>query len=144
MLWDLFQDMRELQSEIDRLIDLPLNLPRLYYAENKFKYPPLNLREDNNNLYLDVSLPGVDKDNIRINIKNQILSISGQKSSPAKVEPKNYHRRERIIGNFIRAVELPMEVEVNKVSADYENGILSITLPKTEGAKPKIIEVKVK
>lgn len=144
MLWDLFQDLRDLQGEIDRLFVQPSIYPGLYYTTNRSKNPPMNLREDLDNLYLDVIIPGVEKDNIHININDHILTLSGQKPLPANATPKDYHRRERMSGNFLRAVELPMDIDVNKVVADYENGILTIKLPKAESAKPKIIEVKVK
>ncbi|MBN2374508.1 Hsp20/alpha crystallin family protein [bacterium] len=144
MLWDLLHDMRELQNEIDGLFEWPSMLPRLYYTTARSKYPAMNLRETEDNLFLDVNIPGLEMDKVQINIKDHILSINGQKPSPAGIEAKNYHRRERTTGSFIRAVELPMDVEIEKVTATYENGILTITLPKAESAKPKLIEVKVK
>lgn len=145
MLWDLFHDMRELQSEIDNLFEGPAVFPRLYYANPKrSQYPPMNLREDQDSLFLDVRLSGVDMENIQISIENSTLSIRGRKPAPEGIDPKDYHRRERTLGNFIRAVELPIEVDVDKVKADYEDGILTVTMPKAEAAKPKRIEVKVK
>lgn len=145
MLWDLYQDMKQIQEEIDGLFKWPAAFPRMYYtASTQSKYPPMNLREDSNNLFLDVKIPGLDIDNININIKDNTLSIRGEKPSPEAVNPKDYHRRERVAGNFIRAVELPMHVDADKVKADYENGIMTITLPKAESAKPKRIDVKVK
>lgn len=145
MLWDLYQDMRQLQKEIDSLFEYRSMLPRLYHiTAAQSKYPPINLREDTNNMFLDIRLPGLDIDKIKINIKARTLGISGQKPSPDGIDQKDYHRRERITGNFIRAVDLPMDVDVAKVKADYENGIVTISLPKTESAKPKKIEVKIK
>jgi len=145
MLWDLYQDMKQIQEEIDGLFEWPAILPRMYYTTSaQSKYPPMNLREDGNNLFLDVKIPGLDIDKIKISIKDNTLSISGEKPSPEAVSPEDYHRRERATGNFIRAVELPMHVEADKVRADYENGIMTITLPKAESAKPKKIEVNVK
>ena len=145
MLWDLFQDMRDLQNEIDRLFEWPGMLPRIYSTTtSRYNYPPMNLREDENNLFLDVRIPGLDKGDFEINIKDNTLSISGKKPAPENIEVKDYHRKERVTGNFIRAVALPVEVDSEKVQANYENGILSITLPKAASAKPKRINVKVK
>lgn len=145
MLWDLFQDMRDLQGEIDRLFEWPAVLPLIYSTKtSRFNYPHVNLREDEANLFLDVRIPGLERDDFQINIKDNTLSIKGKKPAPENVAVKNYHRKERVTGNFIRAVALPVEVDSEKVQANYENGILSITLPKAESAKPKKINVKVK
>lgn len=145
MLWDLFHDMRDLQKEIDSLFEWPTVLPRFYSTTTtRSNYPPINLREDQDNLFLDVRIPGLDKEDFQINIKDNTLSISGKKPTPVNIEVKDYHRKERVTGNFIRAVALPVEVESDKVKASYEKGILSITLPKAESAKPKRISVTVK
>jgi HSP20 family protein len=145
MLWDLFHDIRDLQNEIDRLFEWPTALPRVYYTTSTHSnYPPMNLREDEENLFLDVRIPGLDKDDFQINIKNNTLSISGKKPTPENIEAKNYHRKERITGTFIRAVALPVEVDSEKIEANYEKGILSITLPKAASARPKKISVTVK
>ncbi|MGA1864145.1 MAG: Hsp20/alpha crystallin family protein [bacterium] len=145
MLWDLFHDIRDLQNEIDRLFEWPAALPRVYYTTSTHSnYPPMNLREDEENLYLDTRIPGLEKDDFQINIKNNTLSISGKKPAPENIEAKDYHRKERVTGTFIRAVALPVEVNPEKIQADYERGILSITLPKAESAKPKQISITVK
>jgi len=145
MLWDLFQDMRDLQNEIDHLFEWPAVLSLIYSKKAaSYNYPQINLREDENNLMLDVRIPGLDKEDFQIDIKDNTLSIKGKRPAPENIEVKNYHRKERITGNFIRAVALPVEVDSEKVQANYENGILSITLPKAEAAKPKRINVKVK
>lgn len=145
MLWDLFNDMRELQNEIDTLFEWPAVLPRFYSATTKHSnYPPMNLREDEDHLFLDVRIPGLDKDDFQINIKDNTLSISGKKPAPANIKVKDYHRKERVTGTLIRAVALPVEVDSERIEADYENGILCIKLPKAESAKPKQISVTIK
>jgi HSP20 family protein len=113
--------MRELQNEIDRLFEWPAALPRFYSAiATHSNYPPMNLREDEESLFLDVRIPGLNKEDFRINIKDNTLSVSGKKPAPANIEVKDYHRKERVTGTFIRAVALPVEVDSDKIEADYE------------------------
>jgi HSP20 family protein len=97
--------------------------------------PRVNVTEDNENLFVHAEIPGVDKNDIKINITGDLLTISGEKKSEQKDEKKNYYRVERSYGTFSRSFTLPAEVVVDKISADYKDGVLNITLPKTEQAK---------
>jgi HSP20 family protein len=105
--------------------------------------PRVDVTEDKENLYVKAEIPGVEKNEIRINIVGDVLTISGEKKSEQKDESKNYYRVERNYGAFSRSFTLPAEVVVDKIAADYKDGILNITLPKTEEAKvvEKQIEV---
>ncbi|MCC6866812.1 MAG: Hsp20/alpha crystallin family protein [Ignavibacteria bacterium] len=106
--------------------------------------PRVDVTEDNENLYVHVEVPGVDKNDIKINLVGDVLTISGEKKSEQKDEKKNYYRIERNFGAFSRSFTLPAEVKIDKISAAYNNGVLNITLPKTEEAKivEKQIEIK--
>jgi HSP20 family protein len=106
--------------------------------------PRVDVTEDKENLYVKAEIPGVEKNEIKINIVGDILTISGEKKSEQKDESKNYYRVERNYGAFSRSFTLPAEVVVDKIAADYKEGVLNITLPKTEEAKvvEKQIEVK--
>lgn len=106
--------------------------------------PRVNVTEDNENLYVHAEIPGVDKNDIKINIVGDVLTISGEKKSEQKDEKKNYYRIERNYGGFSRSFTLPAEVVTDKIAAEYKDGVLNITLPKTEQAKvvEKQIEVK--
>lgn len=106
--------------------------------------PRVNVTEDNENIFVHAEIPGVDKNDIKINLVGDVLTISGEKKSEQKDENKNYYRIERNYGSFSRSFTLPSEVVVEKISADYKDGVLNITLPKTEQAKAveKQIEVK--
>ncbi|MBZ0202655.1 MAG: Hsp20/alpha crystallin family protein [Ignavibacteria bacterium] len=106
--------------------------------------PRVDVTEDNDNLFVHAEVPGVDKNDIKINIVGDVLTISGEKKSEQKDENKNYYRIERNYGSFSRSFTLPSEVIVDKISADYNSGVLNITLPKTEAAKivEKQIEIK--
>ncbi len=106
--------------------------------------PRVDVTEDNENLYVHAEVPGVDKNDIKINLVGDVLTISGEKRSEGKDEKKNYYRTERNYGSFTRSFTLPSEVVVDKISAEYKEGVLNITLPKTEEAKivEKQIEIK--
>lgn len=106
--------------------------------------PRVDVTEDKNNLYVHAEIPGVDKKDIKINVVGDELTISGEKKSEEKDENKNYFRIERSGGSFSRSFTLPAEVVIDKIEAEYKDGVLNITLPKTEEAKvvEKQIEVK--
>lgn len=106
--------------------------------------PRVDVTEDNENLYVHAEVPGVDKNDIKINLVGDVLTISGEKKSEQKDEKKNYYRIERNYGAFSRSFTLPAEIKIENISASYDNGVLNITLPKTEEAKivEKQIEIK--
>jgi HSP20 family protein len=105
-------------------------------------FPPLDVWEDDVNLYVEAELPGYSLNELEIYVtgENQ-LSIKGERKAP---EPGNgtWHRQERGYGAFNRLMEMPSAVDSDKVSADFKNGVLTITLPKKEGARPRRIDVK--
>ncbi len=88
-------------------------------------------------------LPGMDKDNIEVNLTDHTLTIKGEKKKEEEIKEKDYYRAERSYGSFFRTVELPKEVHSDKVKAHFKNGILEVRLPKTEEAKAKEVKVKV-
>ena len=105
--------------------------------------PPMDVMEDKNNFVVRLELPGLKKEDIDISIHEGVLSISGErKREPAK-EGSELFRTERYFGRFNRSVTLPKPVHVDQVNASYKEGILVVTLPKTEEAKPRQIEVSV-
>lgn len=113
------------------------------FGNNAFT-PRVDVTEDNENLYVHAEVPGVDKNDIKINLVGDVLTISGEKKSEQKDEKKNYYRIERNYGAFSRSFTLPAEVIYDKISAEYKEGVLNITLPKTEEAKivEKQIDIK--
>jgi HSP20 family protein len=95
-------------------------------------------------VYVEALAPGVDPASLSLSVLRNVLTISGEKRRvPGDIKPEAFHRSERATGKFIRNIELPVEVDENKVKADYENGLLMVTLPKAEQAKPKQISVQV-
>jgi HSP20 family protein len=104
--------------------------------------PGIDLYEDKDNLYLKAELPGMKREEIEVSLHEGMLSISGERKSESKEQGAEVHRAERFFGRFQRTVTLPASVSPDKVKAQYKDGILTITLPKTEEAKPKQIDVR--
>ncbi len=107
-------------------------------------YPLTNLSEDADNVLVEALAPGLDPDSIEVTVIRDQLRIAGEKAAiNPDIKPEAYHRSERGAGRFTRVIPLPAEVDGDKVTAEYKNGLLLLTLPKRAEAKPKQIEVKV-
>lgn len=105
--------------------------------------PAVDIAETDNELVLKADVPGVKLEAINIEVENGTLSLSGNRSYSTEENKGGYHRQERFYGSFHRAFVLPETVDLDKVAAGYENGVLTITLPKKEIAKPRSIKVEV-
>jgi HSP20 family protein len=107
-------------------------------------YPLLNLHEDGDTLYVEALAPGLEPASLELTVVDRTLTISGEKRRhPEDIKPEAFHRSEREAGRFRRTIEIPVEVDSTKVKADYSCGLLLVTLPKSERAKPKQIPVQV-
>lgn len=106
--------------------------------------PAVDITEQENEYLVKVELPGVNKDGVKIMLESNILTIRGEKKQDQDTKSDGYHRVERSYGSFERSFRLPSTVRADKIDAVYKDGILTVTLPKAEEAKPKQIEVKVK
>ena len=141
--WSGFGRLTDLRDDIDRLFESPL--AELARASNLLSgwTPALDLYEDKDNLYVKMELPGMKREEIDVSLHESSLSVSGERKSEQKHEDAEVYRAERFFGRFQRTVTLPTPVAADKVKAHYQDGILTITLPKTEEAKPKHIDVNV-
>lgn len=106
--------------------------------------PAIDVFEDKDNVYIETPLPGVDPDKVSISIENDVLTIEGKSERKSEVEDKRFYRKEVSYGSFHRAVALPSAVKGDGAKATYQNGVLKITVPKEERAKPKTVKVEVK
>ncbi len=106
--------------------------------------PAVDILERENEYTVNIELPGVNKDDVKITVENNVMTVRGEKKMEKESDEKNVHRTERTYGSFQRSFTLPTHVKSDKIEASYNNGILTVTLPKAEEAKPKEIEVKVK
>lgn len=107
-------------------------------------YPLINLSADPEKYIVEAFAPGLDLGSLDVSVQGNTLTISGEKKSVPDVKPESFHRNERSAGKFVRSYQLDSEIIEADVSAEYNNGILTITLPKSESAKPKRIAVSVK
>lgn len=128
----------DLRREIDRLFDG--FGPRIDVARTGV-FPALNVWEDGEALYAEAEIPGVKAEDLDIYAVGNELTIKGRRGTP-QGEEVAYHRRERGIGEFARTVTLPADVDAEKVEARLEHGVVTITMPKAEAAKPRKITVK--
>src|SRR5271169_824461 len=141
--WPGFGRLTDLRDEIDRLFESPLT--EWAHTSNLLSgwTPALDLYEDKDNLFVKMELPGMKREDIDVSLHEGSLSISGERKSEQKHEDADVYRAERFFGRFQRTVALPTPVAAYKVKAEYKDGILTVTLPKTEEAKPKQINVNV-
>ena len=105
-------------------------------------FPLTNVSEDSNNYYFRAELPGIKSDELDIQVTEKGISISGERKIPVEGNNVRYHRREREAGKFSRSINLPDDMDTDKVDAKLENGILTMTIPKAEKSKPRQITVK--
>jgi HSP20 family protein len=105
--------------------------------------PALDVYEQKDELVVKAEIPGLSKDEIDISLDGNMLTIKGEKKKEEEIKEEDYYRCERTFGAFARSVEIPAEVQTDKVSATFKNGVLEIHLPKTEEAKKNVVKVKV-
>lgn len=147
---DLLQEFEMLHRDIDRAFE-EFGLESEPFSRNGFLpglaargYPLVNLHEDKDHVYVEALAPGLDPNSINLTVVHNTLTISGDKESATpEIKTEAFHRQERASGKFVRTITLPVEIEDSKISAEYRNGLLLITMPKAEKAKPKQITVQV-
>lgn len=131
-----FNSFYDLPRELNRIFDEAM-LP-LKFSQRRISYPLVNLCEDDANYYVDINVPGVEKDSIDLTLTDKSLVIKGER----KVEEGKYFRQERLAGNFQRIIAIPDPVDRDKIEAKYKNGVLEVVLPKSESVKPMKISIE--
>lgn len=140
-VWRSLGGLSGLRDEIDRLFEVPLSeFARTSQLLSGWTVA-LDVYEDADNIFVKAELPGMKKEDIDISLHDGCLSISGERKSETNREDAETYRAERFFGRFQRTVTLPTSVAADKVKAQYKDGILTVTLPKAEEAKPKHIDV---
>jgi HSP20 family protein len=102
----------------------------------------VDISENDNSFILHAELPGLKKEEIKVTLQDNVLTVKGKQRTETKEENKNYHLCERRYGKFLRSFRLPSPVDNKKIEASFKDGLLTLTLPKAEEAKPKEIEIK--
>jgi HSP20 family protein len=141
--WPSFGRLSNLREELDRLFDSPLaELARGTQLLSGWN-PALDVYEDKDHLFVKIELPGMKREDINVSLHDGSLSISGERKNQSRSKDGEVYRSERFFGRFQRTVTLPAPVSGDKVTAQYKDGILTVTLPKTEESKPKQIDIGV-
>lgn len=148
--WNPFTEVEALRREIGRVFEdfgieqWPAHRVAFLPGREPRRYPMVNLLEDKDHVYVEALTPGVDPQSLNVTALQNRLTISGEKSKVAEnIKPEAFHRNERASGKFVRTIDLPVEIDEARIQAEYKNGLLVVTLPKAEKAKPKQINVKV-
>jgi HSP20 family protein len=134
-------DLFDLRKEIDTMFDNRFFGGMLQRFSDQSWAPVMDIVESEKDFTVKVELPGMKKEDIKINIENNTLSIEGERKTESEEKKKTFHRIERSYGQFYRAVSLPKHVDDAKIKAEFNDGLLTITLPKAETAKTKAIEI---
>lgn len=134
----IWREMDRMQRDMNRLFgDLSTN-----HVRRAPSFPAVNVWAAEDSALITAEIPGLDKDDLEINVTGDTLTLSGQRKADELPADARYHRRERTFGEFNRSIQLPYTVDVNKVKANFKNGVLKVELPRIEAEKPKKIAVK--
>jgi HSP20 family protein len=139
-MWDPFESLTEIHNEMDRLFGRSLRYPG--GSETVFS-PAIDVAVEKDNVIVKADMPGLTKDDVSVSLQDNCLTIKGEKKQETEKKDTNYYLSERMHGSFTRVIELPVAVNAAEIDARFRDGVLQVTLPKTEEAKPKQIEVKV-
>jgi HSP20 family protein len=141
--WEPFREFSTLQDRMNRLFrETQGNSQDEPLTSSSFA-PAVDVYEDEHNVTLKIEVPGIDEKDIDVRIENNTLTVHGERKIEKEEKEENYRRVERQYGSFTRTFNLPPTVDAEKVQADYDKGVLKITLPKKAEAKPKQIKVNV-
>lgn len=141
MRWEPFDEMRGLRRRMDRLFDDFFRGPRFLPWEPAELGFALDVYETDDALMVKAALPGVRPEEVDISVTGDVLTIKGETKSEEETKRENYHRRELRYGAFARSIPLPTRVDHDKAEATFENGVLTVTMPKAEEAKSKPIKI---
>ncbi|MBC7363251.1 MAG: Hsp20/alpha crystallin family protein [Candidatus Aminicenantes bacterium] len=141
--WDPFKDIMILRDRMNRLFEDLVTSPRFEDSEliQSTWSPAVDIYETENELVLTAELPGIDEKDVEIKIEDNTLSIKGERKFEKETKEENYHRIERAYGSFFRSFSLPNYVDQEKISAEFENGLLKIHMPKKPEVKPRKVKI---
>ena len=136
--WDPFREMTQVQNHVNRLVD------QVWGGRQESWLPAVDVFDTQEAVVLKAELAGMDPDDIQIEVEDNVLTIKGERKFEEEVDEGRYYRVERRFGSFQRNLALPQGVKPEDIAAAYDDGILTVTVPKVEEEKPKRIEVKAK
>ena len=143
-----FRDLLSLQDRMNRLFDESYRSTQRGTSDDEWALggswaPAVDIYEQGTDIVLKAELPGVDPKDVDIRLENNVLSLRGQRQLENEVKRESYHRVERSYGTFSRSFTLPTVVDQAAIKAEFKDGLLQVTLPKREEAKPKQIQINV-
>lgn len=139
--FDPFRELRTLNDEMNRLFSaVPASVDRGEFARGSWS-PNVDIYEDENRLIVEAELPGMNREDFEVSVENNVLTLKGERKFEKKTEGDNYHRVERAYGSFTRQFTLPQTITAEGATADFENGVLRVALPKREETKARKIEI---
>jgi HSP20 family protein len=146
--WEPFRDLMGLQERMNRLFDEAFRGARGTGQEDDWSLggswaPAVDIYEQEGNIVLKAELPGIDPKDVDVRVENNVLTLRGERKFDNEVKRDNYHRVERAYGAFSRSFTLPNVIDTDRIKAEYKDGVLRMTLPKKEEAKPKQIAISV-
>lgn len=141
--WEPMREMMTLREAMDRLFDDAFTRPLSMGAVSS-ALPTIDLYQTEDEVVVKAALPGLKPDEVQISITGDVLTLRGEFKQAEQKQEATWHIRERRFGVFERSVMLPSQVQTDKARADFENGILTVSLPKAESVKPKTISIKAK
>ena len=145
--WDPFSDLGTLQERVNQLFNQNFGVTPLTGREPRQQLmsanfiPPVDILEDDQNIVVQAELPGVTENDVEIRLENNVLTINGERRLEHEDRKQNVHRIERGYGRFTRSFTLPAVVEPERVQANFDNGLLTITIPRREESKPRQIKI---
>ena len=143
--WDPFRDFEDMSARLARFFNQP-SLRRAVDDDGAFFAdwaPAVDVQETDKEYIVKADLPDVRKEDVKVGIENGVLTLEGERKQEKEEKNKRFHRVERVYGKFVRRLALPMEIDAQKVAAEFKDGVLNVKMPKTESAKPRAIDVKV-
>jgi HSP20 family protein len=145
MRWSPFKELEEMERRLSSFFGHgPSPVGDKKEAITVTEWAPLvDISEDDKEYVIKAEIPEMKKEDIKLNVNNDVLTITGERKYEKEEKNKRYHRVERSYGSFMRSFSLPEDADGTKVAAEYRDGVLKVHLPKSEKAKPKAIEVKV-
>ena len=143
--WDPFRDVATLQDRINRIFNESFDRSRDLDDEISLSdwRPPVDIFETDDGIVLKVELPGISKDDVSVEIKDNVLMLKGERLLDPQIKDEHYYRKERAFGKFQRSFSLQQSIKPNLIKATFKDGILTIEIPRPEEEKPKQVTVKI-
>jgi HSP20 family protein len=140
--FDPFRELEDMSSRLNRFFGRPVNGGEGAESFGVWS-PAIDVQETDKEYLVKADLPDVNKNELKINVEDGILTVEGERKQEKEEKDKKFHRVERVYGRFVRRLSVPSDVDGTKVAADFKDGVLSVHMPKSPIAKPRSVEVKV-